>query len=176
MNFKIFKSIWVFVALILAASWFLCDPAEARGKMNEQTCLVGAAWHEARGLPPVEIRKVMHVVINRTKNPDYPKGVCAVVLQKGQFPNVRNVISRLSAAKSVHVLARGKSAEESELDVMLWIAEDVLSGNDADPTDGATHFYSPRFRTQLGLPARPAWDRKMKRTAVTKNFVFGKFV
>lgn len=52
---------------------------------NEALCLAITLYHEARGLNDVGMKAVGHVVLNRKKDPHYPKTICSVVAQKGQF-------------------------------------------------------------------------------------------
>lgn len=48
-------------------------------------CLVHNIYHEARGESLRGKLEVAAVTINRTKHPDFPKTICEVVYQKGQF-------------------------------------------------------------------------------------------
>lgn len=48
-------------------------------------CLVRNIYHEARGESLRGKLEVAAVTINRTKHPDFPKTICEVVYQKGQF-------------------------------------------------------------------------------------------
>ena len=51
----------------------------ARG--HDLDCLSEAVYYEARGESPDGQAAVAQVVLNRARNPGYPKGVCAVVFQ-----------------------------------------------------------------------------------------------
>ena len=54
--------------------------------MSEQACLAEVVYREARGEPFLGKVAVAHVAINRTKNHKFPKTVCRVINQPGQFP------------------------------------------------------------------------------------------
>ena len=52
---------------------------------SEVRCLASTVWHEARGEPHAGKIAVAKVVLNRKNHKAYPKTVCGVVSQKGQF-------------------------------------------------------------------------------------------
>jgi hypothetical protein len=51
----------------------------ARG--HDLDCLSEAVYYEARGESPAGQAAVAQVVLNRARNPDYPKSICGVVFQ-----------------------------------------------------------------------------------------------
>jgi spore germination cell wall hydrolase CwlJ-like protein len=53
-------------------------------------CLAKAMWHEARGEPLEGKIAVGEVILNRTKSESYPKTICKVIKQNGQFSFVEN--------------------------------------------------------------------------------------
>lgn len=52
---------------------------------KELFCLSQVVYHEARGEPILGQVAVAHVVLNRVKSPLFPKTICKVVHQPGQF-------------------------------------------------------------------------------------------
>ena len=56
---------------------------------NEMRCLAGAIYFEAKGEPLSGQLAVAEVILNRTKSGNFPKSVCSVVTQRGQFSFVR---------------------------------------------------------------------------------------
>lgn len=53
------------------------------------TCLAGAIYFESKGEPLDGQLAVANVVINRMKSGRFPRSICAVVTQPGQFSFVR---------------------------------------------------------------------------------------
>ena len=64
--------------------------ASAEVPDEEQHCLAGAVYFEARGEPIEGQLAVAEVVLNRTRSEKYPDGICAVVKQPWQFSFVKN--------------------------------------------------------------------------------------
>ena len=139
-----------------------------KGIPNQRGCLVAAAWNEARGRTDKEIISVMSVVRNRTNHPSFPKTMCKVVLQPGQFQMGWKVRSALiSASNGGNFTSKLGSLEPADVDALTridGIAKIVLSGFEADPTHGALYFYSPKLRKKMGLPAKPDWARPNRTT------------
>jgi N-acetylmuramoyl-L-alanine amidase len=52
-------------------------------------CLAGAVYFESKGEPLSGQLAVAQVILNRTKSGRFPKSVCSVVTQRGQFSFVR---------------------------------------------------------------------------------------
>ena len=52
-------------------------------------CLAGAVYFESKGEPLAGQLAVANVVINRTKSGRFPRSICSVVTQRGQFSFVR---------------------------------------------------------------------------------------
>lgn len=52
-------------------------------------CLAGAVYFESKGEPLAGQLAVANVIINRSKSGRFPKDVCSVVTQRGQFSFVR---------------------------------------------------------------------------------------
>lgn len=60
------------------------DPAR-HALSKEQQCLALTIYYEARGEPIEGQYAVADVVLNRVDDPDFPKSVCGVTYQDGQF-------------------------------------------------------------------------------------------
>ncbi len=56
---------------------------------HDLTCLAGAIYFESKGEPLAGQLAVANVVINRTQSGRFPRSICAVVTQPGQFSFVR---------------------------------------------------------------------------------------
>jgi spore germination cell wall hydrolase CwlJ-like protein len=61
--------------------------AQRRIRLAEENCLARAIYFEARGETEMGQLAVAKVVINRTKNKNYPKTICGVVYQGSQRRN-----------------------------------------------------------------------------------------
>lgn len=55
---------------------------------DDLTCLAKIVHHESANQPESGQLAVAHVVLNRLASPRFPKSVCAIALQPGQFFNV----------------------------------------------------------------------------------------
>lgn len=56
---------------------------------NDLSCMAGAIYFEAKGEPLSGQLAVAEVILNRTKSGRFPKSICSVVTQPGQFSFVR---------------------------------------------------------------------------------------
>ncbi len=56
---------------------------------DDLSCMAGAIYFEAKGEPLAGQLAVAHVILNRTKSGRFPKSICSVVTQRGQFSFVR---------------------------------------------------------------------------------------
>ncbi len=93
----------------------------------EQHCLASAVYFEARGESLEGQLAVAEVVLNRTRSPSYPNGICAVVRQRAQFSFVRGgTIPRAdrNSAEWRRAVAVARIAERGEprllSDGVLW--------------------------------------------------------
>lgn len=112
-------------------------------------CLTEALYFEARGEPLSGQRAVAEVIMNRVDHPAFPKSVCGVVNQQGQFSyKGRSLRMRDGAAAS---RARRVAAE-------------LLAGAPRSLTSGATYFHTTYVR--------PSWTHRFTRTARIGSHVF----
>ena len=66
---------------------------------KEFHCLVQNVYYEARGESQQGKIAVAHVTLNRTRNPKFPKNICEVVYQPGQFSWTQGVPKAKPLAK-----------------------------------------------------------------------------
>jgi spore germination cell wall hydrolase CwlJ-like protein len=133
-------------------------PDSAKAKA-QQKCLAEAIYFEARGEPLKGQQAVAQVVINRLKNPAYPKTVCGVVYQN---KNKRNRCQFSFACDGIRdVVARGESWDTAQK-----IAGDMLNSRVAPLPDvgAATHYHATYVR--------PRWARKMNKVEKIGHHIF----
>lgn len=106
---------------------------------SDRRCLAEMVYLEARGESLKGQEAVAHSIMNRVKSPGYPKTVCGVVSEKGQFAPRRKITDAGSLRRADQVAAA------------------VLSGKAPDVTNGATHFHAAYVK--------PSWSKRMQRTA-----------
>jgi N-acetylmuramoyl-L-alanine amidase len=106
-------------------------PVEAARGVSEaeRACLAEAIYYEA-GQSRVGFEAVAHVVVNRARDPRFPRTVCGVITDKCQF-------SYRCEGKSLALSNGARRAKAHR------VAEEVLTGA-PDPTSGALFFHSAR--------------------------------
>jgi len=115
----------------------------------EQTCLANAVYFEARGESLRGQAAVAQVVLNRVRNPTYPKSICGVVYQNDNWLN-RCQFSFACDGKKDRILSPSHYSAARE------IAMAVTAGKIFLPEVGsATHYYANYVS--------PGWARAMKR-------------
>jgi len=122
-------------------------------------CLTQAVYFEARGETPRGQAAVAQVVMNRVKNPSFPKTVCAVVFQGAATHGCQFSFACDGSMR------RGLEAE-------AWtrarrIAERTLSGRVLADIGNATHFHT--------TAVQPDWGPQMLRVAQVGLHVFYRF-
>lgn len=121
-------------------------------------CLTSAVYYEAGSEPEDGQRAVAQVVLNRVRNPAWPKSVCGVIYQGSERTDYRCQFT-FSCDGS---MARGASADE-------WararrIAAQALSGMVYRPVGLATYYHT--------LAVRPEWAGAMRPVAVIGAHIF----
>lgn len=88
------------------------------GMDSELTCLAGAIYFESKGEPLSGQLAVANVIINRTTSGRFPRSICGVVRQPGQFSFVRGgrIPEVRSGAQYRTALAIAKVAMDKEWD------------------------------------------------------------
>lgn len=152
----------VSMCVALAAPAFIAVPASANSKSTSKEgaagtvkysnsdleCLSEALYFEARGESTQGQKAVAEVILNRLDHPKFPKTVCGVVNQKGQFTYNKNARIREHGA-----YARVKT-----------IAKAALQGAPRNLTNGATFYHASSVR--------PNWSRKFERTTRIGSHAF----
>lgn len=117
---------------------------------SELRCLAGAIYYESKGEPLAGQLAVAEVIINRAKSGRFPKSLCGVVLQAGQFHFVRGgAIPAINPAS-----AQWKTA--------LAVAQVAVNDAWDSPASNAMFFHA-RY-------VRPNWGKA--RVASIGNHVF----
>ena len=111
-------------------------------------CLSEALYFEARGEGAQGQRAVAEVILNRVDHPRFPKTVCGVVNQRGQF----------TYNKNARIREKGSFARVQQ------VALAALSGAPRTLTDGATYFHTGRVS--------PSWTRRFERTTRIGSHIF----
>lgn len=125
--------------------------AQDTGTLNgdDLACMAGAVYFEAKGEPLSGQLAVADVIINRTKSGRFPKSICSVVKQPGQFSFVRHghipAIANSAAYRTAVAVARVAMAD-------AWDS----------PAADAMYFHARRVS--------PAW--RMQKVASIGNHVF----
>jgi spore germination cell wall hydrolase CwlJ-like protein len=118
----------------------------------ELRCLAAAVYFEARGEPLVGQLAVAQVIINRSKDPRFPRTYCGVVAQPGQFSFMRGRrMPRLSTAGRAWARA---VAIATIADRGLW----------PSAAEGAVFFHARHVK--------PRWSRGKIRLAQIDTHIF----
>ncbi|WP_347265649.1 cell wall hydrolase [Paracoccus sp. (in: a-proteobacteria)] len=124
--------------------------AEARTQISTRDlqCLSEALYFEARGEGVQGQRAVAEVILNRVDHPRFPKSVCGVVNQRGQF----------TYNKNARIREKGTFARVQK------VAVAALSGEPRTLTNGATYFHTKAVR--------PSWSKRFERTTRIGSHIF----
>lgn len=121
--------------------------AEGNG-VGEEQLLARAINGEARGEPYEGQVAVGAVIINRTRDPKFPKTISGVIYQPGAFTAVSD--------GQINVPIEGDST-------VLKAARDALQG--WDPTNGCIYYWNPATATSQWI-----WSRKIIKKIGKHNF------
>jgi spore germination cell wall hydrolase CwlJ-like protein len=115
---------------------------------EEQTCLATGIYFEARGETEQGQAAVAQVILNRVRNPTYPKTICGVVYQNASWRNRCQFSFACDGIKDVIWNKRAYATAER-------IADQVTTGETWLPEVGsATHYHATYVH--------PRWARAMK--------------
>lgn len=123
-------------------------PAHVFSK-GEQRCLTAGIYFEARGEPVKGQAAVAQVILNRVRNPAYPKTVCGVVYQNKRW---RNRCQFSFACDGIRDRVRSKRHWNIAGDVAMAVTAGKIW---LDEVGSSTHYHATYVR--------PKWARKMKR-------------
>jgi spore germination cell wall hydrolase CwlJ-like protein len=143
---------------------WLNNPLPANAKSAKETkCLAEAIYFEARGEPENGQIAVAQVVLNRVKNPAYPKSICEVVYQ--------NADKRDACQFSFACDGQPETIDEPDAwKTAMAIAQKVVADDDktmfmAD-VGAATHYHATYVR--------PDWAGEMQKAAKIGTHIFYK--
>ena len=115
---------------------------------KEIQCMANNIYHEARGESMLGKRAVASVTMNRVKSSGYPKSVCGVVKQRGQFS----------------WFGRKRYRTDIPQDILRISRQYVLNyGSHLDVTNGSMYYHASHVS--------PGW-RGLRRTKRIGNHVF----
>ncbi len=123
-------------------------PAKAFSK-DAQRCLAAGIYFEARGEPIKGQAAVGQVILNRVRNPKYPKTICGVVYQNDHW---RNRCQFSFACDGIRDRVKSRAHWDMAEDVALA----VTAGKIWIPEVGSSTHYHANY-------VRPNWARTMKR-------------
>lgn len=103
---------------------------------NDLKIMANAVYGEARGEPYVGQVAVAAVILNRVKNPNFPKTIAGVIFQPGAFTAV---------ADGQIWLTPNETAQNAVLDAL----------NGWDPTGGCIYYFNPATATSKWIWSRP---------------------
>ncbi|PLU02473.1 cell wall hydrolase [Sinorhizobium medicae] len=123
-----------------------------------QTCLAEGIYFEARGESVKGQAAVAQVILNRVRNPTYPKTICGVVYQNKAWRNRCQFSFACDMIRDL-IYSRGhwKTAKEIALAVTsgkVWLSE----------VGSATHYHATYVK--------PAWAKTMKRVGKIGLHIF----
>jgi spore germination cell wall hydrolase CwlJ-like protein len=116
---------------------------------GDLSCMAGAIYFESKGEPLAGQLAVAEVILNRAKSGRFPKSICSVVTQPGQFSFVRG--GRIPA------IANNKAYRTAVAIAQVAMADDWDS-----PAPNALYFHARRVS--------PGW--RMSKVASIGNHVF----
>lgn len=149
---------------------------------RERRCLAISAYAEARGEGDLGMVAVMWVILNRVATSKTPTTPCAVILARGAFEAMMAdayAVQRRQLKNGLvprHALPLGDPAtipadERANIIELraykraLLLAYNILDGRlHVDPTNAATHYWSPTGQAALKRPA-PSWVKSFVKTA-----------
>lgn len=116
---------------------------------SEQKCLATAVYFEARGESQEGQAAVAQVILNRVRNPTYPKTICGVVYQNANWRNRCQFSFACDGTKNIIWNRRAYQTAER-------IADDATRGKTWIPEVGsATHYHATYVK--------PRWARAMEK-------------
>lgn len=132
--------------------------AERRLALAEENCLAKAVYFEARSESELGQLAVAKVVLNRVKDPNYPKTICGVVYQGSDR---RNSCQFSFACDGVPDEVKNKSAwDHSKL-----IAQKAIAGDQTIRVIGAATNYHADY-------VRPKWAKEMRKLIKIGRHIF----
>lgn len=122
-------------------------------------CIALAIYGEARGETQESMTAVAYVIMNRvlSDNRRFPGTPCNVVLQSYQFESVKGALKSMVDATVLGDFQFPFMKNQWISRKIRAVARDVFYYQVPDPTNFATHFWSPTLQFALGRKA-PTWS------------------
>jgi spore germination cell wall hydrolase CwlJ-like protein len=132
--------------------------AQRRVRLAEENCLARAIYFEARSESEMGQLAVARVVLNRTKNPDFPKTICGVVYQGS---NRRNSCQFSFACDGLPDDVRQPAAWAQA----KRVAQRALAGESSHKIMSAATNYHADY-------VRPKWAKSMRKLVKIGRHIF----
>lgn len=132
-----------------------------RQMANEQACLARAVYFEARSESEMGQIAVAQVILNRVKDPNYPKTICGVVYEGADAGTTACQFSFACDGLS------DEPKNRSQWQASLRVAQKVLSGKAADQVkvvEAATHYHADYVQ--------PKWSFSLRRIVKIGRHIF----
>jgi spore germination cell wall hydrolase CwlJ-like protein len=143
-------------------------------------CLTDAIYYEAASEPEEGQRAVAQVVVNRLRDPHFPKSVCGVVYEGWARPTGCQFSFVCDGS------IRRRRADQATWDRLKPLAEQALAGYVVPEVGAATHYYAQYVRpnwvatvdriTQIGVHIFCSWKgRAGFASALNESYAGGEF-
>jgi spore germination cell wall hydrolase CwlJ-like protein len=132
--------------------------AERRIRLAEENCLAKAVYFEARSESELGQLAVAKVVLNRVKDPNYPKTICGVVYQGSDH---RNSCQFSFACDGIADEVKSKAAWDNA----KMIAGKAIAGDQTIRIIGAATNYHADY-------VRPKWAKEMRKLIKIGRHIF----
>lgn len=152
----------LFIVALLAPVTGMATTSEAK-EGKEVQCLAMNVYHEARGEPHEGQLAVAYVTMNRVANPRYPKSVCEVVWQGGQFSWTKDDVTD----KPVESRAWERAKRIARFVYENYERLSTIAKGATDPSRGALSYYAYK-------KVNPNWARTMVATTQIGSHLFMK--
>ncbi len=139
-------------------AWAATPLPPAAFSKKEQLCLANGIYYEARGEPEIGQAAVAQVILNRVRNPTYPKTICGVVYQNQTW---RNRCQFSFACDGIRKRVSNKRA----FSTAVRIADQVTRGETWLPEVGSSTHYHATY-------VRPRWASAMKKMDKIGRHIF----
>jgi hypothetical protein len=132
--------------------------AQRKFRLAEADCLARAIYFEARSESEVGQLAVAKVVLNRVKDPTYPKTICGVVYQGAERPNACQFSFACDGSSD-------QPKSRASWDQSKRIAARALAGDQSIKILGAATYYHADYVT-------PKWSSSFKRLIKIGRHIF----
>lgn len=136
---------------------------------EEMVCMAKNIYFESGNQPIAGKIAVSQVVLNRVKHGSYPNNVCDVIYQAKMRENWKGDMVPVRHMCQFSWYCDGKSDDPEDSatwQVSLWTAKYVMTQDDFDITEGATHYHADSVY--------PYWADSLNETVVINNHIFYK--